>query len=98
MTRRTKIVLGSALALLSVLALAAVLYLRSESFHRYVLARIIQQIEFVSGGRAELRAYQFNIRALEAELQGLVLHGRETDPARPFFAADTLFVRLKTLS
>ena len=35
---------------------------------------------------------------LEAELQNLVIRGRETDPDHPLFAADSIFIRLKAAS
>ncbi len=97
MTRRAKILIGAGAALLALLV-AAALYLRSERFHLYVQGRILEQIENATGGRVELRGYRWNVEPLEAELQGLVVRGRETDRERPLFAADTVFVRLKIIS
>lgn len=98
MKRRTKIVLGVAVGLLVALVLGGWLYLRSAHFHRFVLVRLIAQLENVTGGRVELRDHKANLRALEVQLDGLVIRGRETDPSRPFFAADNVFVRLKIAS
>lgn len=97
MSRRAKILIGAGAGLLA-LVLGAVLYLRSERFQRYVHARIVEQIENVTGGRVELRGYRWNMGPLEAELQGLVIRGREKAPEKPLFAADSVFVRLKILS
>lgn len=97
MSRRAKLAIGVGLGLLA-LALGALLYLRSAHFRRYALALIVDQIENATGGRVELRGFRWEVGALEAELQGLVVRGRETDPARPLFAADDVFVHLKIIS
>lgn len=97
MSRARKIAIGS-LGILLVALLAGVLYLRSQRFHNYVLNRIVFQIEEATGGTVELEDYRFDIRTLEAELKGLIIRGRETDPKQPFVAAESVFVRLKIIS
>src|SRR5258708_13434057 len=97
MTRRRKIWLRIALALVGVLAIAAIsgiLVLRSAWFHDAVRRRIVREIETATGGRAELGNFAFDWSSMVATVQGLVLHGKEgpTDP--PLLRVHTVKVRL----
>ncbi len=98
MSRRAKFI-GLTLLGLPLLGLVCgLIYLRSAHFQRYVQARIIRQLEQLSGGRVEMRGYRFNLSALEVQLDGLVIRGLETGAARPLFASETVFIRLKITS
>lgn len=91
------ILAGIVPALLIIVA-ATLFYIRSPRFDRYVLHRVTTEIENVTGGRVEVRNYQFHPRVLEAHLDGLVVHGLEADPAHPLLAADSVVVQLKIIS
>jgi len=101
LNRQTKLALSiiAGLALsLSLLLTAALVYIRGPRFHRYALERITAQIEKATGGRAEVRDCRLRWRAWEAELEGLVIRGTETEARRPLFAADSVLIRLKLVS
>ena len=46
----------------------------------------------------ETTLFRTHLPTLEVKLQHLVIRGRETDPNRPLFAADSIFIRLKIAS
>ena len=49
----------------------------SSRFENIVRKRLIAQIETATGGRAEIGAFHWNLLKLQAEADGVVLHGRE---------------------
>ena len=98
LNRQTKLALSiiAGLALsLTVLIAASLWYVRGPRFRRYVLERITTQIENATGGRAQVRDCRLRLRAMEAELDGLVIRGTEQEARRPLLAADSVLVRLK---
>lgn len=97
MSRRTKIGLLIALAVVLGALIAGIFYLRSGSFRRYLLARVVDQIEWTTGGRVEARAFHWSLRPLQAELEGLVIHGLE-GPAQPLLSADSIVIQLRVIS
>jgi translocation and assembly module TamB len=101
LNRQTKLALSiiAGLALsLTVLIAASLWYVRGPRFRRYVLERITTQIENATGGRAQVRDCRLRLRAMEAELDGLVIRGTEQEARRPLLAADSVLVRLKIVS
>ena len=46
----------------------------------------------------ETTVFRTYLPALQVKLQHLVIRGREMDPKRPLFAADSIFIRLKIVS
>lgn len=85
-------------ALLSLAALAAFLFVRTEAFHRFVLHKITQVTSEATGGRLEVGSFTIHWRALSVDFYGLKLHGTETRAEPPLFAADHLNVGLKIVS
>ena len=96
--RRIAIVAGILTALLLVLALSAVLVLRSDWFREKVRQRIVAEVEKATGGRAEIRAFKFDWTLLRAEVDGFVLHGSEPAEAPPLARADAVVVGIKIVS
>src|SRR5439155_1102304 len=91
-------ILGSIAALLVVVVVAGIFTLRSGGFHRYVLAKIVESTNEATGGRTEIKNFDFHWRNLSADVYGLVLHGTEKDPNRPLLALDKLSINLKIIS
>ncbi|MFY9530943.1 MAG: AsmA family protein, partial [Candidatus Acidiferrales bacterium] len=77
---------------------AAYLTLRSPSFHKYVLAKIIQKAQEETGERIELADYAIHLAGLRLDLYRLAIHGTEPPSAKPLFTADHLGVGLKIIS
>ena len=96
--RRMAIVAGGLAALVLVLALSAVLVLRSGWFREKVRQRIVTEVEKATGGRAEIGAFQFDWRHMRAEVDGFVLHGTEPADAPPLLRADAVVVGIKVVS
>lgn len=97
MSRWVKIGLLLTLAVVLGALLGGVFYLRSESFRRYLLARVVDQIERTSGGRVETGAFDWSLRPLQAELHGLVIHGKE-GPGQPLLSADSVVIQFHVIS
>ena len=92
MTRFRRIVLWTLAVLASLLILATIagiLVVRSDRFHQYVRQRIIQEAERATGGRVELSGYSLNWHNLTAQVQGVVLHGKESAAEPPLLKLDS---------
>ena len=86
------------LILVVVIAIGGYFVLRSHSFHRYVLAKIVEKASASTGGNVEIRSYDFRWSNLTANAYGLIIHGTEPAGQRPLLQVDKLTVRLKILS
>ncbi len=101
MTRRVRLglyTLATAAAILLAAGIGGVLALRSEWFRERLRERIVEEVESASGGRAELRSFEFDWSQLRAELRGFVLHGTEPAGASPLFRAESIAVGLRVVS
>jgi translocation and assembly module TamB len=90
--------IGTAVGLLLLLGIAAVLILPSSWFREKVRSRIVYEIERVSGGRTEIGEFRFDWSTLTAEIAPFVLYGTEPPGERPLFRADSVQVGLKIVS
>lgn len=96
-----KIVGWTAVALVALVVIAAIggyFYLQSSGFREFAIRKIIAQVDQSTGGRAEIRAFDFDLHTLTAHLYGVVVHGKEGRDAPPLLAIDKLTVGLKILS
>lgn len=101
MTRRVRLglyTIATAAAVLLAAGLGGVLALRSEWFREWLRERIVEEVESASGGRAELRSFEFDWSQLRAELRGFVLHGAEPAGVPPLFRAESIAVGLRIVS
>jgi translocation and assembly module TamB len=81
-----------------VLIVAAIVILQSAWFANLVREKIIASVEEATGGRVELRSFQFDWRHLRADLRGFVLHGLEPAGAPPLLTVERVEVGLKLTS
>jgi len=89
---------GSGLALLLILGLVALYFWASSSeFENMVRKRLITRIETATGGHAEIRSFHWDLLKLEADADGLVLHGREAQGETPFAQVASLRVAIDIL-
>ena len=72
--------------------------LRSQGFHRYVIAKIVQKTGETTGGRVEIQNFDVHLSALRANVYGVVIHGTEPAGQKPLIQLDKLSVGLKILS
>jgi len=80
------------------LLLVAGLIFHSQSFHNYVLSKIIGAAGEATGGRAEVSSYVFRIAPLRLDLYNVVIHGKEGPTERPLARAEHLGVTFTILS
>ena len=75
-------------ALVLFLIVGGILLLKSGSFHRYLLAKIVQEASKSTGARIELQNFDFHIRTLTADIYGLTVHGKEAAGERPLLTIE----------
>lgn len=100
MKRRSKvgIILG-AFVLLFVIAAACVPFiLRSHRFQQFAILKITEAVDQATGGKSEIRAFDFSLSTLTAHLYGITIHGSEPAGAPPLLRADKLTIGLKIQS
>ncbi len=85
-------------ALIVIGSVAGYFYLRSSNFDEFALRKIIAQADESTGGRTQIRAFDFTLSTLTAHLYGIVVRGTEKQDAPPLLQIDKLTVRLKIKS
>jgi translocation and assembly module TamB len=89
----------AALAAVLVLAgIAGVLIVRSDRFHQYVQRRIVEEVQRATGGRVELGNYSLDWHNLTAQVQQLVIHGKETAAEPPLLQVGSATLGLRIIS
>ena len=92
---RRLIITGS--VLLALLA-ALLLYLNSDSFRQTVRAKVITELERMTGGRVELQSLDWKLSSMSVEARGLTIHGLENASDAPYAHADQVNVGVKIVS
>jgi translocation and assembly module TamB len=82
--------LGLVVALALVVGLSIAYVIASGLADRWARRTIVEQLEKITGARAELGNFHFSWRLLSARFDGLTLHGREPAGSPPLFHADML--------
>ncbi len=90
--RRTILRAALVIAIIGMFA-AAVWYVRSPQFHAWVRAKVVADIEQVTGGRVELGSFTWDLLRLECEATDVTIHGRESAGQVPYAHVDRLLVR-----
>ena len=100
MTRKRIIgwIFGSIALLLVIATAGAFLVIRSRGFHDYVLEKVVEKGSQATGGKVEIRDFDFQISNLTANVYGLKIHGTETDPKTPLLSLDHIYLNLKLVS
>lgn len=91
-------ILGGLGILLLFCLVAGYLVLKSQGFHRYVLATIVRQAQESTGAGVQVRDFDFRFSTLTATLYDITLHGAESASQRPLLHVDKLTVALKVQS
>ncbi len=95
----TRLWIGAGIGvLLLAMVVALVWYLRSPRFEDFVRRKLIATLEDATGGRVELRSFQWKLAKLEFEADDLTVHGREGPDQLPYAHADRAQVRLHIVS
>ena len=89
---------AAGLALLLIAGVVGLYFWASSSrFENIVRKRLIAQIETATGGRAEIGAFHWNLLELQAQADGVVLHGREPAGETPYAQLASLRVAVNVL-
>jgi len=90
---------GSGLTVLIILIfLGLYLWASSSSFENMLRKRVIAGIESATGGRAEISSLRWSLSNLEADVDGLVLHGREAQGEIPYVRVSSVHVAVSILN
>ncbi len=84
--------------LLLVVIVGGMLLLRSTAFHRYLMAKLVQQAGEATGARVELQNLTIHVKTLTADAYGLVIHGTEGPGERPLLQVQHARVGVKIIS
>jgi translocation and assembly module TamB len=81
-----------------VLVVAAIVVVHTTAFQHFVLTQLELKVQANTGARMDVKKLAIDWRLLTLDLYGIVLHGNESEPQAPLFAADHLRVGLKIIS
>jgi translocation and assembly module TamB len=87
----------SGVLLLAVTVLCFYFWASSAQFEGLVRKRLVAYLEQSTGGRVEIASFHWHLLDLEAEADGLVIHGREAQGEAPYAQAEELRARVSVL-
>ncbi|HEY3625954.1 MAG TPA: translocation/assembly module TamB domain-containing protein [Terracidiphilus sp.] len=87
---------GLLVALIAVIA-ALCFWFNSHQFENLARERVISQLQKATGGRVEIRSFHWRLSNLEAQADGLVIHGLEDPGEAPYAQLESLRVRISIL-
>jgi translocation and assembly module TamB len=92
------IALGSIVALLAIALVAVIAIGNSDWLREKFRQRIVTEASNATGGRMEIGAFRLDWRTLTAELDNVVLHGKEPAGTAPFLTVKRLVIGFRILS
>jgi translocation and assembly module TamB len=95
--RHVPLGIGGVLVLVTLVVVSLYLWMSSAQFEGIVLRRLVAEIEQSTGGRAQIASFHWRLLHLEADADGLVIHGREGPGEAPYARIDRLAVRISLL-
>jgi translocation and assembly module TamB len=78
--------------------IAGLIVIQTPWFRDKVRDRIVYEVEQATGGRVELRSFDFDWHTLTAEVRGFTVHGTEGAGEAPLVRAGSIRVGLKIIS
>jgi translocation and assembly module TamB len=95
---RLFLLLGACVAFIAIAGpIAFLLWAGSDAAQDLVRKRIVTVLEDSTGGRVQIAAFHWHLLSLQADMDGLVLHGREALGEAPFAQVDRISLRLSLL-
>ncbi|MGC9159739.1 MAG: hypothetical protein ACP5FH_12210, partial [Terracidiphilus sp.] len=95
--RHLPLSVAGGVVLLAALLTGLYFWASSASFEDFVRARMVHALESATGGRVEIASFHWNLLHLEAEADGLVLHGREAAGEAPYAQIGRLRAQISIL-
>lgn len=80
------------------LVLAGLWYTTTKSFQAYVRGRIVEEVERLTGGRAEIGSFHVVPFHLQVEIRNITVHGKEGPGEVPLAHADSVLAQMKVVS
>src|SRR5580765_5304629 len=81
-----------------VVFLAALWYTTTNSFQQYVRRRMVEEVERLTGGRAQVGSFHVVPFHLQVEVRDITVHGKEAPTEAPLAHADSLVAQVKVIS
>ena len=82
----------------AVALLAALWYTTTSSFQEYVRRRMVEEVERLTGGRAQIGSFHVVPFHLQVEVRDITVHGKEAPTEIPLAHADSLVAQVKVIS
>ena len=95
--RHLPLSLASLVALAAISILILYVWASSPRFEEFVRKRMIAQIEQSTGGRVEINSFHWDLLNLQADADGLVIHGLEAPGEAPYARIQHLQVKFSLL-
>ena len=95
--RHLPLTAAGAVVLVLLLAIAAYFIASTSAFENAVRKRLIAEIETATGGRAEIASFHWRLLHLQAEADGIVIHGLEDPGDAPYAQIDRLRAQVSIL-
>jgi translocation and assembly module TamB len=86
-----------AAVLMGIASMGFYIWASSAQFENLVRKHLIRVIETATGGRAEIASFHWNLFRLEAEADGIVIHGLEAPGEAPYARAERLRLQVNVL-
>ena len=78
--------------------LAGLWYTTTDSFQVLVRRRMVEEVERITGGRAEVGSFHVIPFRLQVEVRNITVHGKESPTDVPLAHADSLTAQMKVIS
>jgi len=72
--------------------------LKTQRFHQYVLAKVIEEGQASTGGKLTIQNWDFHFSPMTVDLYGIILRGSEPEGSKPLLQADKLTVGIDARS
>ena len=95
--RHLPLAAAGVLALLAITVTGLYFLASSAKFENLVREHLVKTLETATGGRVEIGSFHWRLLGLEAETDGLVIHGLEAPGEAPYAQAGRLRVQLSLL-
>lgn len=95
--RHVPLAIGGGIVLLLLALTVLYFYASSENFQNLVRERLAASLSDLTGGRVEIGAFHWRLLHLEAEADGVVIHGREAASEAPYARIERLRAQISVL-
>jgi translocation and assembly module TamB len=89
--------LAGVMVLLVIMVTGIYFYASSARFENLVRNRLVSELETATGGRVEIGSFHWHLLRLEAEADGLIIHGLEAPKEAPLAQAEHLRTQISIL-